>query len=209
MVNCNKRQREIYKGTEKHRCIHPEAPTKNEIVPLHVCEACPLANLVQIKPCANKRKEELKQKYTFRTEPTLPQTTNQLPVLENPEFPQCPYRYKGEQGQLCSITNLGVTPEVCHRCDDTTIEEERKNHAKLGTKVMNYFGAVRRWVASGRPTRTPDEIKELFETHCQGCDMYDAEKHACKSCGCNIAPVGDPLDNKLAMATEHCPLGRF
>lgn len=202
MVDCNLRQREIYKGTERHRCIHPEAPTKNEIVPLEVCEACPLAKLVKVKPCPEKRKEA--QKIKFATETSYP-----LPVLEDPEYPQCPYRYEGVDGHMCSVTNLGVTPQICHQCDSTTRVEERKNQAKFGTKVMNYFGAIRRWVASGRPTRSEEEIAALFAEHCKGCDMYDAEKHACKSCGCNVSEDADPLDNKLAMATEHCPLGRF
>lgn len=202
MVDCNKRQREKHKGTIRHRCIHPEAPTKNEIVPLHVCEACPLANLVQIKPCAEKQKEV--QKAAAKSSVQVPQQGGPLPVLE-PGFSECPYRYKGTAGHTCSITNLGVTPEICNRCD----AETKEHQATFGEKVINYFGAVRRWVAMGRPTRTPEEIEQLFNEHCKGCDMYDKEKHACKSCGCNIAPVGTPLDNKLAMASEHCPLGRF
>jgi len=213
MVDCNKRQREKIKGEIHHRCIHPEAETKGEIVPLEVCRACPLINLVSRTPCAEKRKEDMINgviRASGQTPvPPPTQTVKTLPVLDNPEFPMCPYRYKGQEGHVCSITNLGVDSEICHRCDAKTRVEEKKNQAKLGTKVMNYFGAVRRWVASGSPTRTPEEVKELFETHCKGCEMYDEEKHACKTCGCNIAPVGDPLANKLAMATEHCPLGRF
>lgn len=207
MVDCNKRQREVFKGTERHRCIHPEAPTQGEIVPLEVCEACPLAKLVKAVPCKDKHKEQLKVKFASGIQ--VPQFNNPLPVLESPEYPQCPYRYKGTDGHMCSITNLGVDPQICHRCHDMTIVEEKKNQAKLGTKVMNYFGAIRRWVASGRPTRTKEEIQHLFDTHCKGCEMYDAVKHACKSCGCNVSQDGDPLDNKLAMATEHCPLGRW
>lgn len=205
MVECNKRQREVYKGTERHRCIHPEAETRGEIVAPEVCEACPLAKLVKAVPCKERKAQQIK----FMSQVQVPQFTNPLPVLETPEYPQCPYRYKGKEEHMCSITNLSVTPSICHRCTETTLIEERKNQAKLGTKVMNYFGAIRRWVASGRPTRSKEEIAALFEQHCKGCDMYDKVKHACKSCGCNVSQDGDPLDNKLAMATEHCPLGRF
>lgn len=203
MVDCNKRQREVYKGAERHRCIHPEAETKGEVVSENVCEACPLANIVKIKSCRDRQPPPVVKAPKSQAYPI------QLPVLEDPEYPQCPYRYKSKEGQMCSVTNLGVDPQICHRCHETTLVEEKKNNAKMGTKVMNYFGAIRRWVASGRPKRSPEEIAELFEKHCKGCDMYDEKKHACKSCGCNVSNDGDPLENKLAMATEHCPLGRF
>jgi len=213
-MDCNKRQREKINGNIHHRCIHPEAPTKNEIVPLKVCEACPLANLIKAKPCAERKQEALVQRMMVsashppKPRPS-PKGSNILPVLEASEYPECPFRSKGPIGNLCSITNLGVTPEICHRCDEMTKVEERENHAKLGTKVMNYFGAVRRWVASGRPTRSPEEVERLFNDHCKGCEKYDSDKHACNSCGCAVTEDGDPLTNKLAMATEHCPLGRF
>lgn len=206
MVDCNQRQREIYKGTERHRCIHPEASTKNEIVPLEVCEACPLAKLVKAKPCAEKHKQELKIKFTSNN---VPQESRPLPVLEDPEYPQCPYRYKGVDGHMCSITNLGVTAAICQKCDAETRVEERNNQASLGTKALNYFGAIRRWIASGRPTRSEEEIAELFETHCKQCDMFDKEKYACKSCGCSVSTSSEPLGNKLKMKTEACPLGRW
>ena len=198
MVNCNKRQREVYKGTEQFRCIHPKAPTKGEVVPPAVCLACPLVK-AKLKPCKEVKKE--KQKQAWRPE-------EQLPVLnQQPGYPDCPFRYaKGNtNAQTCSITNLGVTPEICGRCD----KETRERSASFGQKVINYFGAIRRWVACGRPTRTQEEIESLFEQHCSDCERYDKDKHACKNCGCSVSTDSEPLGNKLAMATEHCPLGRF
>jgi hypothetical protein len=210
MVDCDKRQREIHKGTERHRCIHPEAETHGEVVSPNVCEACPLANLIKIKPCKDKRKEAIKIKFASNTTAPTSAQSYPLPVLEdNPEYPACPYRYEGKEGQMCSVTNLGVTPQICHRCSELTVVEEKKNQAKFKDKALNYFGAIRRWVASGRPTRSKEERAKLFEEHCKGCEMYDHEKHACKSCGCKVSSDADPLENKLAMATEHCPLGRF
>ena len=196
MVNCNKRQREIYKGTERHRCIHPEASTKGELVPEAVCLACPLLK-IKLKPCKQIKKEAKK-----------PPVENQLPVLnQQPGYPECPFRYGSGMANspTCSITNLGVTPEICGRCDSETREET----ATFSKKVVNYFGAIRRWVALGRPTRTQEEIESLFEQHCSDCERYDKDKHACKNCGCSVSTDSEPLGNKLAMASEHCPLGRF
>lgn len=205
MVDCNKRQRELYKGEDRFRCVHPEATTKGEIVVESVCNACPLVKL-KIKTCKEARETQVKQSYT----PSEGYKPHALPVLNaDAGYPTCPFRYNGEAGKTCSVTNLGVTSEICYRCDKLTKVHEKKNQAKMGTKVLNYFGAVRRWIASGMPTRTKEEIKSLFDEHCSKCDRYDKVKHACNSCGCPVSDDADPLDNKLAMKTESCPLGRF
>lgn len=205
MINCNKRQREIHNGQLQHRCIHPEAETKGEVVSENVCEACPLVKL-KIKTCKEKRKPvDLVASSDNRIDPM------HFPILEDEVGYKtaCPYRYPDGDQRICSVTNLPVNPDICERCDAMTKEEAKKDQAKFGTKVLNYFGAIRRWVAQGRPRRTPKEIEEIFENHCKGCEMYDQENHACKSCGCAVSKGSEPLENKLAMATEHCPLGRF
>jgi len=200
MVDCNKQQKEVYKGTQQIRCIHPEAETYKEIVPPAVCEGCPLAGLVK-KKCESKH-PNYQPKKPEQQKSQLPQ----LPVLDlQPGYPECPFRYNRAKDTLCSITNLRVDPEICNRCDADT----REHSASFGEKVTNYFGAIRRWAANGRPTRTKEEIERLFNEHCKGCERYDAKKHACKSCGCAVSTDSSPLGNKLAMATESCPLGRF
>lgn len=189
-MECIKRQNENYKGTPQTRCINPNADTFKELVVLQQCEACPVKVLLKNKvPCGQQREPKLL-----------------LPVLNQQEgYPACPFRYEGKGNLMCSITSLPVDREICGRCD----AETREHEATLGDKIGNYFGAVRRWVASGRPTRTPEEITTLFNDHCSGCDRYDKKTHSCKNCGCKVTTDLSPLSNKLAMATEHCPLGRF
>jgi len=190
MVDCLKKQKEIYKGTPQHRCINRESELFQQVVLPIQCETCPVQKLRHKKPL-----------------PCLEQLQkNQLPVIEPQDgYPTCPYRYASKSGMSCSITSLPVDQEICGRCEEGT----RKHEAKFGEKVINYFGAVRRWVASGRPARTQEEVEQLFEEHCKGCERYDKVKHACKNCGCTVSTDSSPLANKLAMATEHCPLGRF
>lgn len=201
MVDCRKQQKEVYKGTQQIRCIHPEADTYKEIVVMEQCNACPLAELVKRSKCAEKKAPRPKKK-----EPQQSQI-QQLPVLESqPGYPDyCPFRFNRAKDTICSITNLRVNPEICGRCE----AETREHTASFGEKVTNYFGAIRRWVAHGRPTRSKEEIEQLFNEHCKGCERYDEEKHACKNCGCVVSTDSSPLANKLAMATESCPLGRF
>ena len=198
MVDCNKQQKELYKGTQQIRCVHPEAETRMEIVAPSVCEACPLANLVKIKKCGEKPKP--------KPAPQKSSLQIQLPVLDpQSPYPACPFRYESAKGTTCSVTNLQVDPEICNRCD----ADVREHSASFGEKVTNYFGAIRRWAALGKPTRSQEEINILYEDHCKKCERYDEKKHACKNCGCSVSTDSSPLSNKLAMASEHCPLGRF
>lgn len=192
MVDCKKQQREVHSGKKKVRCIHREADTFMEIVQPGQCEGCPLAIL----------REEQTRSGRKKFKPNQPAVE---PIGED-GYPSCPFRYKGADGTTkCSITSLGVTPEICKRCDDGV----KSHEATTTEKVKNYFGAIRRWHALGKPTRSPEEIEKLFEENCKGCDRYDNEKHACKNCGCSVSTKSSPLANKLAMASEHCPLGRF
>ena len=189
-MDCAKQQRENFKGTPQLRCMNPESVHHKDLVVLEQCAGCPVRVLREQKLC----------------KPVTQEPKLYLPVLTQQEgYPPCPFRYAGREGLMCSITNLPVNEEICGRCD----ADVRENEATFGEKVDNYFGALRRWAANGCPTRTMDERAEIFNTHCKGCDRFDPVAHACKNCGCKVSAGGTPLTNKLAMATEHCPLGRF
>lgn len=188
MVDCKKRQREISGSDTSFRCIHHKSSVYAQIVTDDQCKGCP------IRVSSKKKSAPCKEKL-----PTL--------IIKSQDgFPGCPFRYTNKSKEItCSITGLQVTAKICHKCE----KESRTQEAKFGQKVKNYFGAIRRWVAHGKPTRSQMEINELFTKNCKNCERYDNEKHACKNCGCTISNGSDPLENKLAMATAHCPLGRF
>lgn len=196
---CSKRQNENYKGEVRHRCINPEAEPYKQLVVIQQCAACPVR--------AVRKKQESKVK----EDPFAVFNLEKLPDATKMEgYPVCPFRHQGHNALMCAITGLPVNQEICHRCDSETRYHQDKDHEASATdKIANYFGAIRRWVASGKPTRTQEEIDRIFNEHCSGCEKYDKEKHACKSCGCKLSTKGTPLGNKLAMATEVCPLGRW
>lgn len=75
-------------------------------------------------------------------------------------------------------------------------------------RAGRYTAAVARWTAAGSPTRTQAEIDGLL-TICQTCRQYNAQHAACAKCGCSVNSQASGLANKLAMATEHCPLGKW
>lgn len=179
---CRKKQIENSGDNKIERCVNPKSQVYLNVVNNGFCGLCPVKVACQ-KP----------------NKPTV------HPAAYLPEYPFCENRVAKDMQTICSVTNLPVTPEQCKDCD----AETRDRVATLGDKLIGYTSAIKRWVASGRPTRTEDEIKSIFEDHCNKCEMYDREKHSCKNCGCSLALTGNPLTNKLAMGTEHCPLGRW
>lgn len=74
------------------------------------------------------------------------------------------------------------------------------------TKAATYTRAVARWIAAGRPVRSPEQLGRLLPV-CHACEQYDPHALACDVCGCPLNDQQQPLTNKLAMATEQCPLG--
>jgi len=76
-------------------------------------------------------------------------------------------------------------------------------------QAYRYARALSRWIKAGRPVREEAEIKRIFEIFCEPCEAYEAENSTCCYCGCrvNLAKLA-PL-NKIAMATEECPLEKW
>ncbi len=78
----------------------------------------------------------------------------------------------------------------------------------LPERVVNYAAAWTRWALRGMPTRDENQIRELLSI-CIQCDQYDAQGEACNACGCCTNKRTQGWANKIAMATEHCPLQKW
>jgi hypothetical protein len=110
---------------------------------------------------------------------------------------------------------------VCERCgyQARKANTRRTCHAMRSadespgvvTLGVHYVSAIARWVAAGRPTRSQERINEILTTICDAkpvpCEKF--KDGACSSCGCKINANPSALRNKLAMATEACPLGKW
>ena len=74
-------------------------------------------------------------------------------------------------------------------------------------KVRLFSRSQARWIAAGRPERSPERVAEIFAL-CQGCDQFRRGKSesegTCRLCGCRLRREGG-LVNKIKMATESCP----
>lgn len=185
MKECRKRQVER-RGDEKvERCINKNADAYRTVVDSSICDSCPVRVFIERK---KKRGKQL----------------GDLPIIETGNYPSCEFR-TGRAEKRCGVTDLPVDPDKCNRC----AKESKMETAKLLEKPMNYLAAVRKWFAAGKPERTDEEIKEIYEKHCSGCRMFDKERQVCNSCGCPASTTQPALRNKLRMATEECPLGQF
>ena len=71
----------------------------------------------------------------------------------------------------------------------------------LTTRIATYEEEYAKWEAAGKPVRTRDEIRQLYDTYCQNCPHYSG--WLCRICGCLVnRTIGL---NKLRWATTECP----
>lgn len=77
-------------------------------------------------------------------------------------------------------------------------------------QAWSYATAVAAWKVAGSPERSQEEINRLF-TICKACPNYlvDDKRPRCKYCGCSCNEAPEGLNNKLAMATTSCPVGKW
>ena len=79
----------------------------------------------------------------------------------------------------------------------------------FGQKVVRYTRALSRWIKAGRPVRAEEEVRGLFEGFCVVCEEYEVGGSTCGHCGCRVNTLVMAPLNKVAMATEHCPLEKW
>lgn len=102
------------------------------------------------------------------------------------------------------------THAECSKCfSELKIIPEKLLPPPLFNQVKNYSKAVYKWVASGLESRTDEEVEKIFQEYCSTCEKYDKDKQVCLHCGCKIQTGGIAISNKLKMASEHCPLGKW
>jgi len=81
----------------------------------------------------------------------------------------------------------------------------RKSPPSLLIRGWNFATALARWTTAGMPRRTEAEIAERLAI-CQSCPHLQADH--CNLCGCACVET-NRLINKLALATERCPVGKW
>ena len=111
---------------------------------------------------------------------------------------------------------MGATGQIAQRVrqqrerivnHDSIKAPQSTDHAvpPLIIRGLNFANAMFRWASSGMPRRTQAEIDERLEI-CQACPHF-VDNH-CQVCGCPCVETNQ-LINKLALATETCPLEKW
>lgn len=111
---------------------------------------------------------------------------------------------KGSVNNKEAITILSRRPQ----CKKGTTEVQGSKTPNIINRAVRYSKALTRWLASGRPTRSAKEINKILQI-CQACSNYDHDKKICKICGCRLSRDPRAWQNKIAMATEHCPICKW
>lgn len=75
----------------------------------------------------------------------------------------------------------------------------------VASLTNRFFQERTKWAQAGKPYRTDERMKEVFEI-CKGCPFFDGNEEAgsCGICGCRLSP-DDKFINKIAWATTNCP----
>lgn len=117
---------------------------------------------------------------------------------------ECVWVDRPDGGVVCSRCGLPCeSRRLRRRC---RLPGEPREEPGLITKVKHYAISVARWNAAGSPVRPTEEIGRIFSI-CESCEHYaKASRPHCKLCGCSLSKLPNGLLNKIAMATESCPL---
>lgn len=101
----------------------------------------------------------------------------------------------------CGYSRTTVTPRLYRYCNP-----------KLSNRVWSWVSAVGKWLIAGSPTRSEAEVARIYNDICTPCPKivkHDNGDTACGVCKCRLSSRGWTLRNKIAMATEKCPLNRW
>ena len=82
-----------------------------------------------------------------------------------------------------------------------------KTNQNIFNLAYRYTRALSRWIKAGRPVRSEADIEWIYEMYCKPCEVYENGK--CDHCGCAVNLLRSATQNKIAMATEECPLGKW
>ena len=98
----------------------------------------------------------------------------------------------------------GVNPAVGGRelSEPSQTSVAQKSNAEI---LWNFSKALVQWTAAGMPVRTQEQVTEIYKI-CSACEFL--KNNVCQKCGCQC-DAKNILLNKLTIATEKCPVGKW
>jgi hypothetical protein len=111
--------------------------------------------------------------------------------------------------QLGAIDQANSLRSVLTQCTEESLDSPENNIGldlpPLLIRGLNFAGAISRYTKNGFRRRSQQEIEERLAI-CQACPQF-IDNH-CRICGCPCIETNQ-LMNKLALASEACPLGKW
>ena len=141
---------------------------------------------------------------------------------EGMKYDPCPHardeRHLSTRGNIARVCqspssplhNRSVSPIECKRCPIRLLPESSDEVPTLPSfpkRVLNYTEAVAEWITKGRPERSNEDVEHIYSTYCVPCSWL--KRGTCQGCGCRVARNGVAVTNKIKMATQHCPQGKW
>jgi hypothetical protein len=118
-------------------------------------------------------------------------------------FPECRYRKQDDAGHYCTCPNVVAPRPLAEDNCNACIMVVRPS---LIQRVAGYKSARGTWIEAGKPIVDAD-TQTARRAICEACDQFDRVQDACKVCGCFLHET--ILGDKLAWATEACPIGKW
>jgi hypothetical protein len=103
------------------------------------------------------------------------------------------------------------TPDPPHKIHMNCMYEVKS--VGLLEKAVNFSKAIGQHVSQGMPVCSELEIQERFAI-CVACPFFIKKQEEpiageCSKCGCKCNTKSNPIKNKLAMKSQHCPVGKW
>jgi hypothetical protein len=193
MQPCRKRQTIVKRseGLTILRCINRKCGFNGQEVDAGICERCPVRDVDRKPPCAQTRPPAIGHQEHHDIVPT-----------------EDMIRYTDADVREM-MREAGMDVKEINEAMDAV--QGDIDYPALSMQLWTYKEAVLRWHKAGRPTRTQEEVKAILDNHCKAgpCEWYDPEKGRCKGCGCVVSASSIAIFNKIKMATERCPKGKW
>lgn len=100
-------------------------------------------------------------------------------------------------------------PEQTKR-HEAHLKQAREGAERLGltwSDAKQWSAAMARWASKGFPVRSRDEVAWIERECCRPCEHYLEGR--CTHCRCRVNTHPIAAANKIKMATEDCPVGRW
>lgn len=123
---------------------------------------------------------------------------------------ECEFEYNEQMGVYrCTVCGREIkAPKDTIVSAYCKIQTPNEKLPTLTQKALHYVAAVVQHYATGANTRPNEEVEALL-TICQQCENYNSVLEICRVCGCRCTNGSNAFFNKLRMASQHCPRGKW